>query len=183
MQTKVCFKCLTEKALTDFYVHKQMGDGHLNKCKTCTKKDSKGRWQEKINDPVWLEKEQERHRKKYHLLGYREKHKPTPEMKKGAMGKYNSRYPEKKRCRIAASALRKQLGTPDSCELHHWNYGEGFEKDVIMLTKEQHYFLHRHLVYDQSEMMYRTKRGELLNTREKHFAYFQGLINALEKAA
>ena len=82
MTTKICFKCNIDKPLSDYYKHKQMGDGHLNKCKDCTKKDTKERADELLKDPDWVEKEQARHREKYHRLDYREKHKPTPKQKK-----------------------------------------------------------------------------------------------------
>lgn len=37
---KECFKCHQVLPLGDFYKHKQMRDGHLNKCKKCARKDA-----------------------------------------------------------------------------------------------------------------------------------------------
>lgn len=60
---KTCFKCNQRKELNDFYTHKQMSDGHLNKCKECTKKD--------VSDRLIKEKEKIR---EYDLKRYRTNH-------------------------------------------------------------------------------------------------------------
>lgn len=39
MKKKKCFKCNKEKPLQEFYKHKEMSDGHVNKCKDCNKVD------------------------------------------------------------------------------------------------------------------------------------------------
>lgn len=36
---KKCFKCGRELPLEDFYPHPRMADGHLNKCRECTRSD------------------------------------------------------------------------------------------------------------------------------------------------
>lgn len=59
---KKCFKCGEEKELCDFYKHKQMADGHLNKCKECTKKDSFGRTEEQIEKRKYRDRNRTNHK-------------------------------------------------------------------------------------------------------------------------
>jgi len=46
---KRCFKCGKWKPIDEFYRHPEMADGHLGKCKECTKRDNIENRQRKID--------------------------------------------------------------------------------------------------------------------------------------
>ncbi len=53
---KRCFKCKKKKDIQFFYRHPQMGDKHLGKCKSCTKKDVSGNYRKNREHYIQYEK-------------------------------------------------------------------------------------------------------------------------------
>ena len=115
MTSKVCFKCKKEKPLSEFYKHKQMADGRLNKCKECGRKDST------TNRNQNLERIREYDRKR----GNRQK--------AGYVRDYRFRFPNKyKAHNMTNNALRdgkirkkpcEICGSEKSVHAHHDDYG------------------------------------------------------------
>jgi len=173
MNDKNCIICGETKQLSAFYKHKAMADGHLNKCKDCCKEQNKLREIELRKDPEWIKKEKERAREKYYRLGYKNKHKPTPEDKKIAIQRYKDKYPEKHNAKNKTSHLKPLI---KGNHLHHWSYNEEHVKDVIELTEKNHNIIHRYMKYDQKIMMYKTLSNAVLDTREKHEKYINQFI-------
>jgi hypothetical protein len=95
MTTKTCFKCLIEWPLHYFYKHKQMKDGHLNKCKKCAKKDSTDRRNKNLQYVL----EYDRYRYKNDMKRRQDHNNSTK--------KHRQKYPEKYKARmILGNAVR-----------------------------------------------------------------------------
>lgn len=175
METKKCFICNLEKPLSEYYKHKQMADGHLGKCKECTKSQSDVREKNLRKDSEWVEKEKKRAREKYHRLYSDGRHYPSTEDKRETMKRYKEKYPEKTKAKNASYRLPK---LSKENHLHHWSYNKEHYKDVIELTHTEHFKLHRYLIYDQERMMYRRiDNNVLLDTRESHENYIKEIEN------
>jgi len=108
--TKVCFKCDRRKPLDDFYKHKMMADGHLGKCKACTKRDVSKNYRDRIDQYREYEKKraQSPHRKYARFGGAKPKYvrKRSPET------------PAKRRARTAVgNAVRDGRLIKGPCEV------------------------------------------------------------------
>lgn len=161
---KKCFKCGERKAISEFYRHPAMGDGHLGKCKECTKKDTNDRrLRLEATDLEWVESELARRRlkSKRHVLEGRKK-PLTPEKRRIVMDKYDAKHPNRRKATNAVNnavrdgRLQKLpcsiCGKRDS-EGHHDDYNKPL--DVIWLCSKHH--AERHILLRQQQRALRYK--------------------------
>ena len=154
MESKKCIICNIEKVVSDYYVHRQMADGHLNKCKQCCKDQAAERHKRLSKNESFVEKERIRNREKYKRLNYYEKSKKSIEDKPWAKTHIYK-------------GLHKKLKCEKGYELHHWNYNDAYLEDVLVMNISDHRRLHKKLTLDKEKRIFIYK-GEYLDTIEKH---------------
>ena len=118
MCRKVCFKCEIEKPLNEFYRHKKMADGHLNKCKDRTKMDVRTNYRK--NSKHYREYDRKRAMRP-DRIAMRRMYRTTPEGKLAVARShktYRNKYPERYAATNAVNnAIRDgKLTRPNHCE-------------------------------------------------------------------
>lgn len=170
---KTCFVCNLEKPLDNFYKHPKMPDGHLNKCKECTKLQARENFSKKMEDPLFVQKERirnklrdKRERKTNVRRGIRkDKHQVYLEQKE--------KFPEK----YLVRNMMKHYPKKSTHHLHHWSYNIEHFDSCIELTIADHGKAHKYIIYDQERYMYRRiDTMELLDSKESHEKYIKNCI-------
>lgn len=138
---KKCFKCGKNKELEEFYKHKKMADGHLNKCKVCARKDVSSHRDKNIESIRAYDRR--RGGLKHRIQANKERAK-----------KFREEFPEKYKAHTALNnAVRSgKIVKPDSCSVcdggwqiegHHDDYSKPLE--VCWLCAACHKKLHKDL--------------------------------------
>lgn len=147
--------------MSEFYKHSLMSDGHLNKCKECTKRDVKRNYERKSQDEVWVEKERARGRDKYKRLGYVNLPK-----------KPRSICPEESNI---TRRLRSHGLWIKGKEAHHWNYN--FPRSIILLSRKAHHKIHTMIKVNYEDKYCYTLDGKRIETEEEAKNIFKAILS------
>lgn len=157
-QSKKCFKCGEIKTLDCFYKHAKMGDGHINKCKDCTKKDVQKDYRDNHDKKIAYDKirqqDPERRKKKLEYQITARKKDPDKNLARSRVNK-----------NVRAGKL-----TPTPCqvcgeaktEAHHPDYTKPLK--VVWLCRRHHSIAHGVLVNPKPEEI--SAINFLLNTTQ-----------------
>jgi len=157
---KACFKCGVIKPLQDYYKHKKMSDGHLNKCKVCTKSDVAKHRMENIDKVREYDRNRpnkaERARKQSEYL-------KTPRGKEVALKSTRNFRKDKIKygahCAVNNALRDGRMLKPSNCENcgiecnphgHHDDYSKAL--DVRWLCTKCHTDFHNHVREKQREL-------------------------------
>lgn len=166
---KICKSCNAEKPLTEY--HPRDNGNYRRDCKECVENKRKARLKKNREDPEWVYA----YRDKETLRMQNKNATPYKKSRKTDNKNYNEKWPEKKAAHKAISKMRCSI---IGYEMHHWSYNKEHHKDVIELSKKNHNLIHRYMSYDPDYMMYTTRTGVLLCTKNMHQEYINRIIEA-----
>ncbi len=134
---KRCFKCHKEKPLSEFYKHKAMSDGHLNKCIDCTKEDARENRRKNGEKIRKYDRERAKTPKRKELASRQQKkYRAKNRVKDRAHNKLHRAvkmgFVFKKPCAVC--------GAKRNLEAHHFDYSKPLE--VIWLCSLHHSAVH-----------------------------------------
>ena len=153
MKTKKCFKCGKVKSLDEFYIHKEMTDGHLGKCKNCTKNDVHSH--RLLNIDKIREYDKERSMLPHRVKARKEYSMTTRGKSVGNKSKlkWNENNPEKRAASLLLNnAIKYGRIKKEPCKIcgstkrihgHHNDYSKPL--DVIWLCPQHHTDLHKYI--------------------------------------
>lgn len=144
MQFKRCFKCLQQLPLEAFYKHAAMGDGHLNKCKECTKRDARKHRLDKID-----------YYRSYDKLRASQPHRVA--QRREIWDAWLETHPKRRAAQVAlGNAVRSGkvqklpcLVCGDKAEAHHPDYDRPL--DVVWLCRPHHMQAHALVANEERE--------------------------------
>lgn len=118
---KTCFKCGIDKPRSEYYAHKQMGDGLLGKCKVCARSDVRANRADKIE---YYRAYDRARASEPHRVEARKAYDQTPrgrEKQRQGSGAWAKRNPEKRAAQIAlGNAVRHgKIAKPSVCPVCH----------------------------------------------------------------